>query len=140
MKRNAQENDGILYDPDKHLYFVDGRLMPSVTQILSAEGFVDPTWFTVTGAERGTVVHELTRLHDEADLDEASVDPDLDGYLEAWKRFLSDSGILVIRVEQPFASSKYGYCGTPDRIVRFPRDPRLAIIDVKTGHVEPWVG
>ena len=96
--------DVILFDPVKHVYSLNGLIVPSVTQILSNVGKrpdfsrVDPE---VLEAKRqlGTLVHEACMVLAEGD--------DLDwealglgeGYVRGFKKFLVDTRFKVERME-----------------------------------------
>jgi len=104
-------------DKRKHIY--EGNL-PSVTEILAAEGFIDDRFFDEWSRDRGTYVHLATHLDDMGDLDEDTVDPVIVPYLEAWRRFKKESGFMVEQSEISLASKAYHYAGTIDRIGYFP--------------------
>ncbi len=122
----------LTFDPASHTYTKDGRVLPSVTQILQASGIVDTTWFTEEAAWRGSVVHECCQLDDEGDLDESTVPEEAKGYLDAWRLFKAQVPMNFISIEQPLCSGLYA--GTPDR------DAEWAVVDIKTGAILPWVG
>jgi hypothetical protein len=125
----------LIFDPEKHQYILDGEVLPSVTQVLTAEGFIDRTFFTDYGRERGTMVHKATALDDMGALDEDSIDPILVPYLEAWRAFKRDSRIEIVNIEEPLYHKTYLFAGTPDRIGEL--NGKWAIIDIK--HVSlPW--
>lgn len=120
-----------------HTYTVDGTQYPSVTQVLQAEGFIDTRWYDEWSREKGKYGHRATALYDQGDLDEASLDPVLVPYLDAWKRFREDTGFLPSAVEVPLVNVRLGFAGTPDRVGTM-RDGECFILDLKLGHVEPW--
>lgn len=124
--------------PDTHQYLYEGREIPSVTGILQAEGFIDTTWYDDWSRERGKMVHRATELYDLDDLDEEGLDEALVPYLEAWKRFLRESGFQILEMEHKVYSPSLQYAGTLDRLGGLP-EHKPAIIDVKSGAVEPWV-
>ena len=125
------------FDPEKHLYTVDGEPFPSVTQVLLSEGFVDTQWFTDYGRERGSLAHLCIHYEDTGELDEATVDPALAPYLAAYRRFKRESGFVVSSSEVPLANPVYRFAGTPDKFGTF-RDAECALLDVKTGAMPPW--
>jgi hypothetical protein len=66
------------FDADRHLYLVQGRLVPSVTQVLQATGLgADYSIVPPEVLERkriiGQFVHEATQYLDEGSLDLASI-------------------------------------------------------------------
>lgn len=116
--------------------------MLSVTQILRL-AFGDqyagiPASVLEYGASRGTAVHSATQYLDEEDLDESSLDPAVIPYLDAWRRFRSDTGLEVLACELPVESKRYQFDGHPDRVVLF--RGRRAILDLKaTAALSPLV-
>ena len=117
----------ITYDHNGQ-YSIDGKKVPRVTTILK---ILEPfDGFPTEAATRGTYVHEICELHDQDDLDPASVHPDLAGYLAAWEKFkaVNPLGInfdeLATEVK---LGSKLGYAGRVDRI------SDSWILDIKTG-------
>ena len=129
---------GLVFDPERHAYILDGRVIPSVTQILTAEGIINGQWYTEDGRRRGGHVHLALRYLDEGRLDEDSVTDEVRPYLEAWGRFLSETGFICLQIERPFVCEALGYAGTPDRVGWMDGDKTLSIIDIKTGSPEPW--
>jgi hypothetical protein len=126
------------FDPETHTYTLNGERLPSITQILKGEGFIDTAFFTEYGRDRGSIVHRITHWHDTGELDPESVDPALEGYLSAWRKFRAESGFKPYIIEQPMASEVYRFAGTPDRIGVMDGDD--AIPEIKTGEVQPWTG
>jgi hypothetical protein len=121
---------------EDHIYTVDGVIYPSVTQILQAIGFINTQWFTEYGCERGSLVHKIVHWHLTGELDEATIDPVLQGYFEAWKAFERDTEFKTIDAEKPLFSKEYGFVGTPDNI-GIMRD--LCVLDYKSGSLGPVV-
>ncbi len=128
----------ITFDPAAHSYTIDGQPVPSVTTILKDMGFIDTTWFTDYGRDRGKLVHRIIHWHITGELDEATIDPELQGYLDAWGAFISDTGFISTETEKPMGSVLHHFCGTPDYIGQLNRFE--SVIDCKTGGVSPWTG
>jgi hypothetical protein len=128
----------ITFDPDTHTYTIDGQQVPSVTGILADMGFIDSTWFTDYGRERGKLVHRIIHWHITGELDEATIDPALQGYFDAWLAFEKDSGFVSTETEKPMGSALHRFCGTPDHIGMI--GGSHAIVDAKTGAIFPHVG
>lgn len=112
--------DPVEFTADGHIYTLDGLILPSVTGILKAEGFIDDRFFDDYSRDRGTYVHLATHMDDMGDLDDDTVDPVIVPYLKAWRRFKKESGFVVEQSEISLASKAYNYAGTIDRIGRFP--------------------
>lgn len=128
----------ITFSPATHSYTIDGQPVPSVTQILADMGFIDTTWFTEYGRERGKLVHRIIHWHITGELDEATIDPELQGYLDAWGAFIADTGFVSTETEKPLGSVLHRFCGTPDHIGIL--NGREAAVDAKTGVIAPWAG
>ena len=135
--------------PAGHGYAVDGRVLVSVTKVIG----------TVLRAPQ--LEEWMKRMGSQADVirDEAaafgkSVDAALTAFvggnrlvpldmpdnwrltLEAGKRWLSEHVEEVYAVQQPIASLKYGYAGTPDLYCRLRRQKLPTFIDYKaTGDI-----
>jgi len=91
---------GWFQDEPFHAYFGDdGQFIPSITQVLKLTGIsdysgVDPAVLDAA-AERGTKVHHLAAAfnrYGEVDPNWIEVEPELNGYFNAYMSFLSDSG------------------------------------------------
>jgi hypothetical protein len=122
-----------LFNDERHEYTVDGKVIPSVTQILQDVGLIDlsaiPADRLEAAREFGIAVHSACELSDKGELDESTLDDNLVPYLEAWNKFKKDTHIFLLECERPFFSSTYGFAGTPDRIgmISLP-----TIIDIKS--------
>lgn len=126
----------LTFEAAGHVYRYDGRIVPSVTQILEV---VDECWrVPVDVLERagrlGTAVHLACELDDLDDLDETSVDPVIAPYLAAWRRFRSETGFAPDLIEHRVHHRSMGYAGTLDRVGTL--FERRSLIDIKSG--EEW--
>src|SRR2546427_11639137 len=97
------------FDPERHLYLVQGRPVPSVTQVLHAAGLAaDYSRVPPDVLERkriiGQYVHKATQYLDEGCLDLETVDPELQPYLAAYQRFLEESGFRPQLIEHRLVS------------------------------------
>lgn len=119
-----------------HVYRMHGREVQSVTQILTASGAIDTTWFTPEAAERGRRVHDAIAAYNEdpalADMAGDEVAP----YLAAYREFLGVSGARVIEYERMVYCASMDYAGTPDLYCEI--DGLMVIVDYKTGPVQEW--
>jgi len=123
----------IEFDEKKHQYKVDGKVVPSVTEILehlTAVGYgkVNPAILD-EAKERGTAVHELTEAID-LGFPPEYIDPAIEGYAVAYLKFLEDYDVEWDYVEHRFYEPKMGFCGTIDRVGKI--DGKDAILDIKT--------
>lgn len=131
----------LVFDAATHAYTLDGRRLPSVSQIIAP--LVDFSWVSdevlAAAAQFGRHVHEACALHARDDLDWSALDPELVPYVKAWERFLDESGAVVIASEQPVAHDALGYAGTPDLVIELRN--LIYVPDIKaTASVPPTVG
>lgn len=119
------------YDPEKHIYRLDGQVIPSCTQILSEGGLVDTQWFTEESRDLGTRVHLATQFHDEGDLDESSLSPLVAAYLDQYKLFLKESGFKTMAIEYVTYSPTLKVGTVIDRLGWL--TSCRVVIDIKTG-------
>jgi hypothetical protein len=130
----AGEGKGLMrsvaFNPENHTY-EDG--LPSVTQVLTEAGLLCTDFCTEEGRQRGSAVHTACHYYDEGDLDLESVDPSIQGYLEAYIKWRTDTGNRPDWIETPIRSQ--AYAGIPDRIMIL--RPR-ALWDLKSGPYQHW--
>jgi hypothetical protein len=122
----------LVFDQATHSYERDGVRLPSVTQVLKSVGIIDPDKYASGAAARGTAVHLACQYLDEGDLDEATIAPELTGYLAAYRKFLADTGWKWIGIEHRLAHKSLNYAGTIDRI------SVDLVLDIKSGQPEDW--
>lgn len=123
------------FDEATHTYRVGGRVVPSVTQVLQliTDYSGIPAKVLENARDRGVRVHRVTELDDEGTLDQESVDPEDQPYLEAWRRFKAEFGVVVLESEKRVYSQQLGYAGTLDRVIAT-ADRGEWLIDVKATH------
>jgi len=122
----------------------DVATLPRVTRIMLDAGLVDARWYTELSAERGSAVHKACYLADGDELDESSLDPRIVGYLEAYRRFRTECNFRPRWREHEVVSRRWQYAGRLDLagslVMRHETSPRLAVLDIKTGHAGPQTG
>jgi len=128
---------GLVFQEDEHLYFLDGRPVPSVTQILAEAGLVNWEFVSEWARERGSTVHKAIHLELTCGLDWSSIPESFHPYVSAELQAIEDLDVEVIASEVRVFSRTYGYAGTLDRIVRFRKANYLALWDTKTGPTVP---
>lgn len=138
----------LAYDPvDRVTLAPDGRSVPHVTTILSAvgvstdfEALADRSprnrdILTLARA-RGTAVHADCHAYDDDDLDWATVDPRVAGYVAAWVDCRTALGLSPIshgRERQVFDPANW-YTGILDGVFMCGR--KRILVDLKTGDPE----
>lgn len=125
-----------LADKQNHSYHINGRKIPSVTDVLGAMGlYKGDDFFDPAGLELGSKIHLACEYYDRGTLNEETLDPVLAAYLTGWKNFLKDTGFKSRLIEQPMYSNIYNFAGTPDRIGIM--DGHYCIPDIKHGGKQP---
>ncbi len=124
----------IEFDETAHVYTVDGKKVPSVTQIVAPLGqdYDEPDDMTETvvdaAAERGTVMHAYIAWRLDGGAPEAFEMPDMYvPYADAVDLFLAEHSVVPVAVEEPLGCDSFA--GTPDLICEF--DGQLAVLDWK---------
>ena len=113
-------------------------MTPSVTEILVDAGLIDTRWFSDEVRTSGEHVHTICQLYDEGDLDEDSVAPEYQGYLDGYCRFLRDfRPVRWNHVEQTLEDSTHRYHGTLDRLGSVSGTTNV-LLDIKTGVPFAW--
>jgi hypothetical protein len=134
-----QSKAELTFEPRGHVYRYGGRVVPSVTQILS----ILQDYSAVDGElmeearRRGRHVHEMIDLDNRGALDEEALDEELLPYLQQWRQFLRDTGFIVTSSEQRVYHQTFGYAGTADA---GSMEGTSWVLDVKTGSMPRSVG
>lgn len=110
--------------------------LPRVTEILAAVGLgpdlsMVPPDVLAAAQKRGTAVHEAIEALAYGYLDEAAVDPAIAPYLDAYRKFLVESGHEAIASEVEVINPAWQYVGHLDRIGWLLG--KRVILDFKTG-------
>ena len=120
------------FNEETHQYKWDSNPVPSVTQVIRSAAFVDTSFYTEDGRERGTYVHRAVELWNQGRLDMDTVDDEIFGYLEGWQKYISDFGMQPVETEKRVYNETYRYAGTLDYI-GISESGRRYLIDIKTG-------
>jgi hypothetical protein len=110
----------VTFEPEGHIYTWNGHRLPSITQILKAEGFIDTSHYDDWSRDKGSMVHLACHYDLAGELDEDSLDDEIRPYLAAFRKFMAESGLNVERSEVPGVNTTHHYCGTPDIVGCFP--------------------
>lgn len=132
----------IVLDEDSHVYTARGGIVvPGVSEVLRP--LVDfsriPADLLHFARERGKAVHKAVELYHAGSLDFASLDAEVVPRLHAYLDFLAHSRFTPDLCEYIVHHTGYGYAGKLDLYGHFP-DGSTALIDVKTGSIEPQAG
>jgi hypothetical protein len=130
----------LAFDESRHLYYLNGAPVPSVTAVLEDAGLID---YGFLGARRelylarGQAVHLATADDDHGSLAEDSVPPEIAEYLEAWRAFKRTYCFRPMLIEHRVSNPLYVYAGTLDRVGSI-RDGTEILVDIKTGVAPAW--
>lgn len=135
----------MVFDEVAHAYFLNGKQLPSVTQLLKlvTSGMFDNIPEEVLEHKRqiGVAVHKACELLDMDDLDEGSLSPSLIPFVDAYKLFKAQNKVEILLNEQKMCHKTLAYAGTVDRVAIINRDSKKTIIDLKTSaSLSDWVG
>jgi hypothetical protein len=113
---------------EKHIYTVDGVVVPSVSDILDVY-FPASNFYTEEGREDGHYRHEwyseLSQGFETVNQPYVKIEPAINGF----KKFMAEVKPEYVFGEKPFFHPTLKYCGTPD--VVFKINTRLAVVDYK---------
>ena len=113
-----------------HTYLLDGEEVPSVSEIIrfaEREVYKEPNKFQMDqAADRGTRVHKACEELDRKGI--CTVDGDIEGYVNAYAKFLADNKVEWSMIEQMVLGQ--GYAGTIDRAGTI--NNKKVILDIKT--------
>jgi len=122
----------LVFDEDRHVYTLDGEVLPSVTAVID-NGLRPyagvPRELLERAARFGSAMHLMVKYYLVGELDEDSLDPALAGCLLGFKAFQAERQDIFEEqpiIEKPGCHKRLKYAGTPD--LDFPR----SIIDLKS--------
>lgn len=126
----------LTFDEPTHTYLWNGEPRPSVTTILDPlDNFAGIPYAVLEKArQRGDWVHKATE-HIENGLVVEDVPEGFQGYLDAYVKFVGESGFETLLNEARVHSAKHKYAGTTDRIGFLKRSK--AVVDIKASFVPP---
>jgi hypothetical protein len=122
----------LTFDAATHTYRCGGVVVPSVTQIIGGlHSFAGiPKEVLAAAAERGTDVHAMCEYDDGDGLAEGSYEPELQGYLDAWRLFKREMKPEMIWIEARQFSKQHWFAGTMDRLASM--GGSSWVLDIKT--------
>lgn len=128
--------NNITFKPDTHQYFCGSVEYPSVTTVIKEAGlYGNVAFFTDYSRDRGSFVHRIIQWHLSNELDEATIDPVLQPYFDAWLKFEKEAAYVSDVCEKAIANETYRFAGTIDHIGHL--NGYFCLIDVKTGAHNP---
>lgn len=101
------------FDPEKHIYTLNGRRFPSVTEIVG-DVVGTPMYGTEWHIDRGSKIHRAIALYLKGTLDESSLDERIRGRVEAAKKAIKELGIVPRFFETPMFHPALKFAGMPD--------------------------
>lgn len=129
-----ENSSSLMFDEVNHIYTYNGKRIPSVSQILLDEGFIDNKFFTEEGRNRGSDVHTIIKHHCMGA--HCMMKPSLAPYFSAFQNFEKDCDWKPEIIETMMACELYA--GTPDQIGYFEGD--LSVLDIKSGSISAATG
>ena len=137
------------YNHGTHAYSVDGRVQPSCTQVLRAEGiYSDFNFATPIHRFRGSAVHEGAAIIDMGgsprirSIDAATkqiADDIINGYWPAFRRWKERTKFQGYCWECPIICTDLGYGVTFDVAGLFGSSPEVILAEVKSGELPEMV-
>ena len=118
------------YYPETHTYWLDGKQLPGVTEIVSVYGpdFELDEFEDILGpaTERGTVMHDYIyrRFHGE-EPEDIEIPDIYQDYADGVELFLSEHTFIGAMMEHPLGSAHLGFAGTPDYYGWFDDEPTI---------------
>ena len=124
-------------EPEHHVYTVKNRVVPGVTSVLQDNFGVKPYW-SEWHAQKGQAIHRAIALLVKDELDWHSLDSRIVGRIEAFQRFIGETGYKVLKSELSLFSELNYFAGTLD-LVLFDGATDHILIDIKPPSTEPIV-
>lgn len=105
------------FDPEAHAYYLGAEQIPGVTAVL--QQVIDYRFVSDEVLDRkkaiGSALHACIELDHTGELDESTIDPEVAGYFDGWRKFKQEQQAFVLTAaEAPMCSRLYRYGTTPD--------------------------
>ena len=129
------------FDPDKHIYTLNGIIIPSVTTILKPLSDYDgiPQEVLDYAAARGTAVHRACEIFNNGEEFAAPLDSVIEPYFSAWRKFFQEHNMKITASEQRLHHPTFKYAGSFDALADINGEEWL--LDIKcTSKLMPSVG
>jgi hypothetical protein len=118
------------FDPEKHVYTIGGRAVPSVTQIIAAVFGPPKNAASEWHKERGVAIHACCAMI--AKKINFDFDERISGQIDACHKWFRDFEVQVVETEIQGYSEPYCFAGTADLICWILQADRKYIIDWKS--------
>ena len=119
----------LLYWATKEVY----RAMVVDPSLSEKDALAAPYRSSKTAMGRGTTVHSIVEAYKHTKKYLENVPEDFKPYAQAFYTWFEDNDVEMVENEKTVVSKKYGYAGTLDLVVKFKKNGRTLIADVKTG-------
>ncbi len=117
---------------------IDGTYWPSVTEVIEACGLgleiPGPPERRAYYLARGRALHAAIQYDLEGVLDPATVHPEIAPGLDAWRKFVADTGYLSEASEIELRHERWRFLGHPDTVGRL--NGRRVLLDLKYNTVD----
>lgn len=129
----------IRFDEAAHKYYVGDREIPGVSFLMEHMG-VKPGLFRLDPfyAIRGRYIHKACHLDMQGKLDDSTIDPQIMGYVDAWRKFRALTQAKMHSMETLVYSEDWQYCGTYDFLGWINDGATLTLLDIKSGAAARW--
>jgi hypothetical protein len=132
-----------------HSYWIGAERILGCSEVLQILGILNTEWYDDRGVDRGLAVHRHTAVVDAATARRArltrsqaaavALPGPWSGYADSWQAYVTERVRDFLLVEQPLCDAYRRLAGRPDRIAILHHPTvHLAVLDLKTGDVEPW--
>lgn len=105
------------FDEDRHIYTRNGKVLPSVTQIIAPIiEYPDAISEEVMAHAklRGQAVHKACEIIDLGMEIDGPLDEQIEPYVDAWRLFVKEKGAIITHTEQRLHHPTMHYAGTLD--------------------------
>lgn len=136
--KKEPEPEDFYLDTEAHIYRRGNRIIPGVTETLQIN-FGKRIYWNEWYANRGKAVHLAIYYLVRDELNWDTVDERIKPRVEAFQKFLRETGFSVLSSEIQLFSKRYNFAGTIDLILGKHGDPKeLILCDIKSS-IEPIV-
>jgi len=126
----------ITFDERIHQYKADGKIVPSVTGIISKEMNLDFTWVHAWYMKFGTAIHKAIELYCLNILDIDDLDIRIKPYLDAFILWQKEMKFQIVANEKVIYDDDMRVAGTVDILGAYLNSPW--VVDIKSGQPSSW--